>query len=207
MKDFLGHELHIGDIVVFTGRVDSSFRQGPIVKFEDDLVVISFVDSFCIKRKSYEVIYIQPSKEESKEIDMDPYSIEMNIMDEYYEDDLKNPEHLYSQVYDYKKDRVILNVEIMTGKILNLKKVFKPFELFLKVVDEGIYTIKNRKGEVIFEVDGYVPNHWIPEKDGYGDYVTLKINKEGIITNWYKGNYLKKEIQKSINSYKENLKS
>jgi hypothetical protein len=58
--------------------------------------------------------------------------------------------------------------------------------LFYKVVDAGTYTLLDENDKIIKELNGYVPNHLIPEPDGYGDYIELKVNPEGIITNWSK---------------------
>jgi hypothetical protein len=38
--------------------------------------------------------------------------------------------------------------------------------------------------KVVAEINGYVPNQLIPERNGYGDYIELKINPDGIIVNW-----------------------
>jgi len=52
----------------------------------------------------------------------------------------------------------------------------------LKVVDNGLYTLYDRLGQQIARYDGYVPHSVIP--GDYGDYVSLKIDAEGVITNW-----------------------
>jgi hypothetical protein len=75
-------------------------------------------------------------------------------------------------------------IEIDTGKILNWP-VGKSGDMHMKVCDEGSYFLLNEKGETIVSIEeDYVPNRLIPGE--YGDYVELKINEEGIITNWPK---------------------
>lgn len=55
----------------------------------------------------------------------------------------------------------------------------------MKVCDEGVYKLLNHAGEEIVSLEcDYVPNGLIPGQ--YGDYVTLQINSEGVITNWPK---------------------
>lgn len=57
-------------------------------------------------------------------------------------------------------------------------------QMYCKVCDAGIYTLLDDAGEVVAVKDGYVPNDIVP--GDYGDYVSLKINGDGVITNWPK---------------------
>lgn len=55
--------------------------------------------------------------------------------------------------------------------------------LHMKVCDEGTYTLLGPDGKEIATIEqNYVPHGVIPGK--YGDYVDLKINSFGTITNW-----------------------
>lgn len=57
-------------------------------------------------------------------------------------------------------------------------------EMHVKVCDAGTYTLLDVNGETVAEINGYVPNRLVP--GSYGDYVELKINESGFITNWPK---------------------
>ena len=74
-------------------------------------------------------------------------------------------------------------VEIDTGRILDWPKG-KTGDMCMKVCDSGLYTLFGPGGHKIAELDGYVPHGVVPGE--YGDYINLKINSDGIITNWPK---------------------
>ena len=57
-------------------------------------------------------------------------------------------------------------------------------DVHFKVCDGGLYELVDEMGNTIVEIDGYVPDIMCPEGGGYGDYVIMKINKDGIIQNW-----------------------
>jgi len=55
----------------------------------------------------------------------------------------------------------------------------------MKVCDSGTYRLLNHAGEEVASIENdYVPHGVIPGQ--YGDYVTLQIDANGIITNWPK---------------------
>ena len=56
--------------------------------------------------------------------------------------------------------------------------------LYCKVCDAGVYTLFDEDGQTIAIRAGYVPHGIVPGE--YGDYIDLKINEQGIITNWPK---------------------
>ena len=57
-------------------------------------------------------------------------------------------------------------------------------KFYMKVCDSGTYELFDLEMNSIIEIQDYVPNGLIPGK--YGDYVDIKIDKEGFITNWPK---------------------
>lgn len=87
--------------------------------------------------------------------------------------------------YDFpfrENDTLTLIIDVETGAIQNWP-LGVAADVYMKVCDEGSYFLIDDKGEVVASmVNDYVPNRLIPGK--YGDYVDLKINEEGIITNW-----------------------
>lgn len=78
-----------------------------------------------------------------------------------------------------------VTVDLSTHKILEWKDSFGSLNLFSKVVDCGSYSLLDADKKEFFRIDGYVPNSILPEKDGFGDYLTLNIDTHGVISNWY----------------------
>ena len=75
-------------------------------------------------------------------------------------------------------------IEVDTGKILDWP-IGKDGEMYMKVCDQGSYFLLDDKGDTVLSIEeDYVPNNLIPGE--YGDYIDLKINKDGVITNWPK---------------------
>ena len=74
-------------------------------------------------------------------------------------------------------------IDIETGKIFDWPQG-KSGDLYMKVCDEGSYYLLDENDEEILSIEGdYVPNKLIPGT--YGDYIDLKIDSTGTITNWY----------------------
>lgn len=80
-------------------------------------------------------------------------------------------------------------VEIDTGRIIDwpINPRFQDCDLYMKVCDEGSYTLYSHFGDHWDKVTSiesdYVPHGLIPGK--YGDYVDLQI-RSGVIQNWPK---------------------
>ena len=74
-------------------------------------------------------------------------------------------------------------IEAESGRILGFPTDY-PFNLEMKVVDEGIYSLLDENKEVIAYLhEEYVPDSYtIPGE--YGDYIHFRI-EEGYIKNWY----------------------
>lgn len=80
-------------------------------------------------------------------------------------------------------DRWVAQVSIDSGKIEDWP-VGRAAELDLKVTDGGTYTLLGVTGDIIAErEEEYVPQ-CVP--GSWGDYVSLKIDATGRITNWPK---------------------
>lgn len=82
-----------------------------------------------------------------------------------------------------KKTKWIASVNIDTGAIEGWPQGERR-SIHVKVCDQGFYSLIDSDGDCIVRIDGYVPHGVVP--GSYGDYVELKIDKEGIITNWPK---------------------
>lgn len=80
----------------------------------------------------------------------------------------------WNAIIDLKDHRI---VDWPQGKTLSFHD--------MKICDEGIYTLCDDGMNVLAKIDGYVPNHLLP--GSYGDYLSLDIDENGVITNWLSG--------------------
>jgi len=81
------------------------------------------------------------------------------------------------------KDMWQAEIDIATGEIYDWPQG-KTLDMYMKVVDTGTYILRDGDGSIIAERNDYVPHGIIPGE--YGDYVELKIDETGKITNWPK---------------------
>jgi len=82
---------------------------------------------------------------------------------------------------------ISFRVDIETGKIQDFRgDPDESYEIYIKVVDQGSYSLIGPTGSVVAEIEeNYVPHGVVPGE--YGDYVRLSIHGgKGIITNWPK---------------------
>jgi hypothetical protein len=76
-------------------------------------------------------------------------------------------------------------IDIESGVITNWTKGVTASVCY-KVCDDGIYTVKDDTGVVVLELDDYVPRILCPVEDGYGDYIHMNIDADGLIEGWSK---------------------
>lgn len=74
-------------------------------------------------------------------------------------------------------------IEIDNGKIIDWT-IGTIASIHYKVCDDGTYLIKDQEGDTIFEYCGYVPICMSPKENGYGDYIIMDIDENGIIKDW-----------------------
>lgn len=74
-------------------------------------------------------------------------------------------------------------IELETGTILNWEQGVKA-EIHYKVVDDGQYYLLDENKDEIIMKDGYVPHIMSPKENGYGDYVIMDVDENGVIANW-----------------------
>lgn len=80
-----------------------------------------------------------------------------------------------------KGDEWIAKIDLDTNKIVNWPQG-KSGSFSLKVVDEGIYALLDEDGAYVAQISyNYVPNRVIPGE--YGDYINMKIDETGKVTN------------------------
>ena len=53
-----------------------------------------------------------------------------------------------------------------------------------KICDDGHYKLLDKDDNIIKEIEGYVPAMMCPDGNGYGDYVIMRVDKDGLIQDW-----------------------
>jgi len=105
-------------------------------------------------------------------------TIRIEVAVRYEEDDIPNSFPLR------QGDMWRADVDVDTGRITGWP-AGQTGEMHMKVCDEGTYTLFDQHGNQIAKHENdYVPHGIVPGI--YGDYIELKINADGIITNWPK---------------------
>jgi hypothetical protein len=118
-----------------------------------------------------------------KEVDIKTLHVQAGVR--YWEDATVN------ELADEEGDRIPCRVndcwcpviDIDTGVITNWIKGVTA-DIHYKVCDAGHYELKDIEGEVVATQEGYVPTIMCPEKNGYGDYIKMKVDENGQIANW-----------------------
>ena len=77
-------------------------------------------------------------------------------------------------------------IELETGKIRDWPEGTTA-DLHFIVCDNCSWSVFDQDFKVVYHQDwGYVPKILCPEENGYGDYIIMKIDKDGIIQKWNK---------------------
>lgn len=76
-------------------------------------------------------------------------------------------------------------IKLATGQIVGWPTGTKA-DVHYKICDAGEYWLADADGKLIHKWKGhYVPDDLLAyDKDGYGDYIILDINEQGVIQNW-----------------------
>ena len=75
-------------------------------------------------------------------------------------------------------------IDIDKGKITNWKQGVKA-DVHYKVCDDGSYYLQDSDGKTILSIENnYVPEIMCPSDKGYGDYIIMNIDENGVIANW-----------------------
>ena len=75
-------------------------------------------------------------------------------------------------------------INLKTHKLLNSKPEYGRLYLQAKGCGSGTYFLLDKDKKTICKIADYVPNSLIPEVDGCGDYIRLRINEDDMI-NWF----------------------
>src|SRR5687768_3497763 len=74
-------------------------------------------------------------------------------------------------------------IDIDAGQILNWKRGVTD-DIHYQVCDDGEYHVKDAKGKTVLSKEGYVPETMSPAEEGFGDYIIMKVDENGIIADW-----------------------
>jgi hypothetical protein len=74
-------------------------------------------------------------------------------------------------------------IDIDSGKITNWTQGVIA-DIHYKVCDAGRYTLRDADGNDITEINGYVPSSMCPKESGYGDYIIMDVDENGVIADW-----------------------
>jgi len=74
-------------------------------------------------------------------------------------------------------------INIETGEIVNWQKGVTA-DIHYKVCDDGSYTLKDSDQDILCTEDGYVISSMCPNERGYGDYIIMTVDENGMIANW-----------------------
>lgn len=96
-------------------------------------------------------------------------------------------------------DRWIILIDVDEGKIIDWNQGTTA-SIHYKVCDDGHYTCSNKDKEDLCGIETYVPSILCPKENGYGDYIIMDIDENGIIKDWKADKilYLIEEINKSV---------
>lgn len=87
-------------------------------------------------------------------------------------------------------------IDIDEGRIINWTKGATA-HIQYKVCDAGIYEVIDSIGQIIATKEGYVPEIMCPADEGYGDYIIMDIDENGVIQKW------RKELIKEFSNHEE----
>lgn len=77
-----------------------------------------------------------------------------------------------------------IKVDVDNGQIVNWDKGTIA-QTYYKVCDDGEYKLIDNNGNVVKEINSYVPDIFAIYDEGFGDYVYLEIDENGFIKDWF----------------------
>ena len=105
--------------------------------------------------------------------------------DAWGEDDANQPKMPCMSYVDYKYEGWYWCpvIDLATGRIKNWKQGVRA-SISYKVVDEFECYITDADDKIVTRYEGYVPSFMAITDEGYGDYVYLEIDENGMIADW-----------------------
>lgn len=82
-------------------------------------------------------------------------------------------------------DTINVMIDVDSKKLVGWMETNDIVSIFAKVRDEGIYRYYDKDKNVVLEKENeYVPDFLQVEENGFGDYLNMIINKDGVIENF-----------------------
>lgn len=112
-------------------------------------------------------------------------TVRVNAFVRYWEDALVNgKEDVNGTLIPCREEDIWMPIiDLKTGKIKNWK-IGATAKVHYKICDEGIYIFLDEDGEVVYNLEGYVPSLLCPKENGYGDYIIMDVDENGQIDGW-----------------------
>ncbi len=86
-------------------------------------------------------------------------------------------------------------IDIDNGQIINWT-LGVTAKVHYKVCDAGVYELRTSDNILITRKDVYVPTCLSPGGNGYGDYIIMNIDENGVIENWkFDSKYFEEDIE------------
>lgn len=74
-------------------------------------------------------------------------------------------------------------IDIDEGRIVDWPEGISA-DIHYKVCDAGQYKLLTESGNVVRDIEGYVPDIMCPDGEGYGDYIMMEVDHTGKIQRW-----------------------
>ncbi len=119
-------------------------------------------------------------------VEYDVYFLKAEMEVRYWEDGIVNgvqDDDDDPKIPLRKGDMWLLEIHLYDGSIRDWP-VGTTAKVHYKVCDAGVYHLLDADHQVVITQTGYVPSMLAPQGGGYGDYVILDIDADGIIKGW-----------------------
>ncbi len=78
-----------------------------------------------------------------------------------------------------------ITINVKERKVVDWDTKYSYWKVFAKPKDEGVYDFLDKDFKLICRQDGYVPNEFVPPKEGFGDYIEISVDTDGNVDGWY----------------------
>ena len=145
---------------------------------EEDYIKIVNKDFAQCEAVAGDIVEASDARNASKYLEMKLYLDDL---------ELKSYSKMFPVENDENGDYVKITIDVRDGKVVDWKGK-KSINVFLKVCDSGEYRMYDKDWKLVCVLEGYVPKicAFRETNYGWGDYVSMEINKDGFIEYWPK---------------------
>lgn len=148
--------------------------------FADKLIIKMNMNTELKNRLESEARYLKMSIPYDKDDESGLISFDDGLMTE-----LECEEDFVPPMLNKEDQLLEYMVDLKERKVLNWSYKDGYLRMWAKVRDSGTYTLLDEKMNPLWQIRGYVPNRLIPPlEDGYGDYIELAVEGDGIVVGW-----------------------